>query len=108
MKLEENKSVKRLSTTRWSAHYRAVKGLADNFEELVDKSNGRENVDTRGAAHNLMPAVCNYTFLCYLFFSYDVLRETNAAPIAITLCKKQYTLQQKNQKTTIFQQKNIT
>lgn len=30
-----------------------------------------------------MPAVCNYTFLCYLFFWYDVLRETNAAQIAL-------------------------
>ncbi|CAH2088258.1 unnamed protein product [Euphydryas editha] len=45
-------SVKRLSTTRWSAHYCAVKALAENFKGLVNAievlCNGRENVDTRG------------------------------------------------------------
>ncbi|XP_018396700.1 PREDICTED: uncharacterized protein LOC108774922, partial [Cyphomyrmex costatus] len=80
-------SGKRLATTRWSAHYRAVKALAENFEGLVDAieelCDGQENIDTRGAAQNLMPAVCNYTFLCYLFFWYDVLREINAAQIAL-------------------------
>lgn len=80
-------SVKRLSTTRWSAHYGAVKVLAENFdgiisaiEELCDQD---VNLETRGAAQNLMPAVCNFSFLCFLFFWNDVLREVNNAQIAL-------------------------
>jgi len=47
-------SVKRLSTTRWSAHYAAVKPVKDKFDEcmaaieaLCDPS---KNLDTRGTA----------------------------------------------------------
>lgn len=80
-------SVKRLSTTLWSAHYAAVKVLAANFDEIVagieELCDQQENVDTRDAAQNLMPAVCNCTFLCYLFFWNDVLREVNCAQIAL-------------------------
>lgn len=74
-------SVKRLSTTRWSAHHAAVKPVKDNFEECVAAIEAlcdpRENVETRGAAQGLLPAVCDFTFLCYLYFWAAVLEEVN-------------------------------
>jgi hypothetical protein len=68
-------SVKRLVETTWSAHHDAVKPVKNNFEKLIstleemcDSSNRRENVDTREAASTLLPALCDFNFLCYLFF----------------------------------------
>ena len=47
-------SVKRLSTTRWSAQFAAVKILAENFDEVVAAiwklCDQQENVNTSGAA----------------------------------------------------------
>ncbi|XP_047135467.1 uncharacterized protein LOC124812640 [Hydra vulgaris] len=55
-----NISVKRLSTTRWSAHYNAVKPLQENFEKFIEAIEAlcstNENLDTRGAAESLLPA----------------------------------------------------
>uniref|UniRef100_A0A0B7BPZ0 Uncharacterized protein n=1 Tax=Arion vulgaris TaxID=1028688 RepID=A0A0B7BPZ0_9EUPU len=74
-------SVKRLSTTRWSAHHAAVKPVKDKFDECVAAIEAlcdpRENVETRGAAQCLLPAVCDFTFLCYLYFWAAVLEEVN-------------------------------
>nr|XP_047132432.1 zinc finger MYM-type protein 1-like [Hydra vulgaris] len=61
-----NISVKRLSTTRWSAHYNAVKPLQVNFEKFIEAIEAlcstNENLDTRGAAESLLPAVCQYFY----------------------------------------------
>ena len=74
-------SVKRLSTTRWSAHYAAVKPVKDKFDEcmaaieaLCDPS---ENLDTRGTAQGLLHAVGDFTFICYLYLWADLLEEVN-------------------------------
>uniref|UniRef100_A0A8C5PE46 TTF-type domain-containing protein n=1 Tax=Leptobrachium leishanense TaxID=445787 RepID=A0A8C5PE46_9ANUR len=78
-------SVKRLSTTRWSAHYAAVKPVRENFDNFVAAIKALcardENLDTRAAAEGLLPAVCDFTFLCYLYFWSDVLREVNVAQL---------------------------
>lgn len=77
-------SVKRLVETRWSAHHDAVKSLKNNFETLVstledmcDPRSSRENVDTREAASTLLPALCDFSFLCYLSFWCEILEEVN-------------------------------
>lgn len=74
-------SLKRLSTTRWSSHHAAVKVVKEKFDECVAAIEALcdpdENLDTRGTARSLLPAVCNFTFLCYLFFWCDVLEEVN-------------------------------
>ncbi|XP_056392625.1 zinc finger MYM-type protein 1-like [Hyla sarda] len=76
-------SVKRLSTTRWSAHHAAVKPVKEKFDMFVLVLEALcepcENLETRGAAQGLLPAVCDFTFLCYLHFWSDVLREVDDA-----------------------------
>ena len=37
----------------------------------------RENVDTRGTVQDLLPADCDFTFLCYLYFWAAVLEEVD-------------------------------
>ena len=76
-------SVKRLSTTGWSVHHAAIKpvahncdGVVDAVETLCDRS---ENLETRGGAERLLPSVNDFTFLCYLYFWFDVLEEVEAA-----------------------------
>ncbi|GBN56454.1 hypothetical protein AVEN_49917-1 [Araneus ventricosus] len=61
-------TVKRLHETRWSVHYEAVKPafkcfkkIVDAIEELCDAS---ETIETRGAAQPLLPAMCDFSFLC--------------------------------------------
>lgn len=44
-------------------------GVVAGNTKLCDR---HENFDTRGAAQNLMFAVCNFKFLCCLFFWNDV------------------------------------
>ena len=64
-------------TTRRSAHHAAVKPVKDKFDECVAAIEAlcdpRENFDTRG----LLPDVCDFTFLCYLYFWADILDEVN-------------------------------
>lgn len=78
-------SLKRLSATRWSAHYTAVKAVKEKFEELVltieALCDPEENLDTRGSAQCLLVAVCDFTFMCYLHFWCTVLEEVNAAQL---------------------------
>ena len=65
-------SVKRLSTTQWSAHHAGVEPVKDKFDECVAAIEAlcdlRENFDTRGTAQGL----CDFTFLCYLYFWADI------------------------------------
>lgn len=74
-------SVKGLSTTRWCSHHAAVKAVKEKFDECVAAIEALcdpdENLDTRGTARGLLPAICNFTFLCYLYFLCDVLQEVN-------------------------------
>ncbi|XP_053569321.1 LOW QUALITY PROTEIN: zinc finger MYM-type protein 1-like [Bombina bombina] len=76
-------SVKRLSTTRWSAHHAAVKPVKEKFDKFVeaigDLCDPDENLETRGAAQVLLNALSDFTFLCYLYFWSDVLQEVNDA-----------------------------
>ncbi|CAN7946090.1 unnamed protein product [Ixodes hexagonus] len=78
-------ALKRLSATRWSAHYAAVKPVKEHFDELVAAMQAlcepQENVDTRGAAQCLLVTVCDFTFLCYLYLWCAVLDEVNAAQL---------------------------
>jgi len=74
-------TVKRLSGTRWSEHYNAVKPVMNNFQKLVialemlcDPS---ENVDTRGSAQMLIKNICDFNFLSYLHLWCNVLEEVN-------------------------------
>ena len=57
--------------------------MKDKFDECVAAIEAlcdpHENVDTRGTAQGLLPAVCDFTFLCYLYFWAAVLEEVNLA-----------------------------
>lgn len=75
-------SVKRLAETRWSAHHDATRPIKDNFEMLVSTLElmcdpNKYNVDTRGAASTLLPALCDFSFLCHLAFWCEILEEVN-------------------------------
>ena len=63
-------SVKRLAETRRSAHYEAVKPVSENLHQFVESiealSDQSEHLETRGKAQVRLPAVCDFTFLCYL------------------------------------------
>jgi len=76
-------TVKRLSTTRWSAHADAVKPVRQKFNQFVEAIEAlcdtEESDETRGAAHNLLPAICDFSFICFLFFWADILQEVNLA-----------------------------
>ncbi|GBN02163.1 hypothetical protein AVEN_119679-1 [Araneus ventricosus] len=73
--------INRLSETRRSSHYEAVmpvfkcfKKIVDATEELCDAS---EKIETRGAAQTLLPAMCDFLFLCFLCLWNNVLKEVN-------------------------------
>ena len=57
--------------------------MKEKFNEFVGAiealSGAHENMDTRGAAQGLLPAVCDFSFLCYLNFWCDVLQEVDLA-----------------------------
>ncbi len=76
-------TVKRLSTTRWRAHADAVKPVIQKFNQFVEAIEAlcdvEESDETRGAAHNLLPAICDFSFISFLFFWSDVLQEVNLA-----------------------------
>nr|CAI5852783.1 unnamed protein product [Callosobruchus analis] len=76
------KTLKRLCDTRWSAHHDSVKAVRQNVEQLVHTLEemcdpSKENLDTRSAASVLLPAICDFTFLCYLEFWNMILEEVN-------------------------------
>ncbi|XP_054714780.1 zinc finger MYM-type protein 1-like [Uloborus diversus] len=74
-------TVKRLSDTRWSSHFDAVKPVFQRFENFVEAleklCDRSENLDTRGAAEVLITNICNFNFLCFLHLWYHVLSEVN-------------------------------
>nr|CAH7750126.1 unnamed protein product [Callosobruchus chinensis] len=76
-------TVKRLAETRWSVHYEAVKPVIKSFKKIVDVLEGlcdpAETIETRGGAQNLLPAICDFSFLCYLCLWNSVLEEVNHA-----------------------------
>lgn len=76
-----NASLKRLITTRWSAHYAAVKVMTKNFDAVIaavqELCDRKENLETRCGAQNLLPSMCNFVFLCYLFFWNHILKEVD-------------------------------
>lgn len=73
-------TVKRLSTTRWSAHTDTVKPVIQKFNKFVEAIEAlcgvEESGETIGAVHNLLPAICDFSFL---FFWGDVLQLVNLA-----------------------------
>ena len=75
--------VKRLSTTRWSAHHDAVKPVKEHFDEFVEAIKAlcdpSENLKTRGEAELILPAILKFSFLCYLYLWGDILSEVNHA-----------------------------
>ncbi|XP_047027728.1 52 kDa repressor of the inhibitor of the protein kinase-like [Helicoverpa zea] len=76
------KTLKRLCDTRRSAHHDSVKAVRQNVEQLVHTLEemcdpSKENLDTRSAASVLLPAICDFTFLCYLEFWNMILEEVN-------------------------------
>ncbi|GBM18814.1 hypothetical protein AVEN_16181-1 [Araneus ventricosus] len=74
-------TVKKLSGTRYSAHYEAVKPVfkcfkknVDAVEELCDAS---ETIETRGAAQTLLPVMFDFSFSCFLCLCNNVFKEVN-------------------------------
>lgn len=58
-------SVKRLSATRWSAHHSAVKPVKETFVAAIEALHDpHDNLDTRGIAQDLLPAVCDFCCTC--------------------------------------------
>ncbi|GBL79094.1 hypothetical protein AVEN_92351-1 [Araneus ventricosus] len=74
-------TVKRLSETRYSAHYKAVRPVFKCFKKNVDAIEevcyASETIETRGAAQTLLPAMCDFSFLCFLYLWSNVLKEVN-------------------------------
>ena len=61
----------------------AVKPVLQDFDKLIEAievlCEPEETLDTRGAAEILLPAVCNFTFICYLSMWSQVLEQVNHA-----------------------------
>ena len=72
--------VKRVIDTRWSAHYEALKALQHYFLDVVSALNElcdqNENVDTRGQARGILDAIQQFSFVSFLQFWMEVLRES--------------------------------
>ena len=72
--------VKRVIDTRWSAHYEAVKALQQCFVDVVGALNKlcdqNENIDTRGQVRGILDAIQRFSFVSFLQFWLEVLRES--------------------------------
>ena len=66
--------------TRWIAHYEAVKALQQCFVDVVGALNElcdqNENIDTRGQAREILDAIQRFSFVSFLQFWLEVLRES--------------------------------
>ena len=71
--------VKRAIDTRWSAHYEAVKALHHYFLDVVSALNElcdqNEIIDTRGQARGILDVIQQFSFVSFLQFWMEVLRE---------------------------------
>ncbi|GBM61167.1 hypothetical protein AVEN_102473-1 [Araneus ventricosus] len=80
----------RLSETRWSAHYEAVKPVFKCFKKMVDAieemCDASETIETRGAARTLLLAICDLLFLCFFCLWNDVLKEVNHVQKYFQIC----------------------
>ncbi|XP_018497533.1 uncharacterized protein LOC100906434 [Galendromus occidentalis] len=78
-----NCGVKRTIETRWSSRYEAVLVTKEYFSEILnvlERLTGiDENTATRSDAGLLLRALESFSFLCYLSFWSDILREINDA-----------------------------
>ncbi|GBL64575.1 hypothetical protein AVEN_147007-1, partial [Araneus ventricosus] len=74
-------TVKKLSGTRYSAHYEAVKPVFKCFKKIVDIVEepcvASETIETRGAAQTLLPAMFDFSFSCFLCLWNNVFKEVN-------------------------------
>ncbi|GBP73818.1 hypothetical protein EVAR_54870_1 [Eumeta japonica] len=82
LKEKTGKKLKRLSDTRWNAHYKSVKVVKENIETIVSslkhfQDPTKANLDTKSGANLLLPAVCDFTFLAYIQFCLSILKEVN-------------------------------
>ena len=72
--------VKRVIDTRWSAHYETVKALQHYFLDVVSALNElcdqNQNIDTRGQARGTLDAIQPFSFVSFLRFWIEVLRES--------------------------------
>ena len=82
MKKRADVTLKRLSTTRWSAHYEAVRPLSEKFDEILesvkDLCNPSENKGTRGSPETVLCSMCEF-WLCFLYFWSEMLKEVDEA-----------------------------
>ena len=72
--------VKQVTDTRWSAHYEAAKALQQYFIDVVGAlkklCDQNENIDTRGQAPGILDAIQRFSFVSFLQFWLEVLRES--------------------------------
>ena len=63
----------------------AVKPVSKKYDHYVDAINALcnpdENLDTKSGAQILLPTVCNFSFLCYLYFWADILKQVDQTTI---------------------------
>ena len=61
--------------------FEAVNSVYKNYNHFVDAFNALcnpgENLDTKSGTQILLPTVCNLSFLCYLYFWADILKEVD-------------------------------
>ena len=71
--------VKKIIDTQWCAHYEAVKALQDYFLDVVSALNElrdqNQNIDTRGPVRGILDAIQQFSFVSFLQFWMQVLRE---------------------------------
>ena len=72
--------VKRVIDTGWNAHYKAVKDLQHYFFDVVSALNElcdqNENIDTRGQARGILDEIQPFSFVSFLQFWMEVVRES--------------------------------
>lgn len=80
------KTVKRECETRWSSRYDAVDAVASSFECIIAaleqlRDGVNETADTRSDANILLSCLMSYTFIAYLTFWHQILKEVNDAQV---------------------------
>ncbi|KAL0896156.1 hypothetical protein ABMA27_012106 [Loxostege sticticalis] len=84
-------AVKRVTETRWSARYVAVKMLKNKFEVflevLEELSDSSQTSETRSGASLLLTAIQSFNFLTFLGFWAAVLPESKTQSTLLRLCE---------------------